>query len=292
MLQCLDFSLRWLLLLQSTGSRDVDFSCCGFRAQLLHCMWHLPGPGIKPMYPALADGFLTTRPPVKPHIPSLSLPLLFFIIPWPMSLYISSRKYRLHSTYLGHFPFYCCKSDFVFITCSCQLRPKVQSVTVPFMQNGGFPDGSDSKESICLPCRRLKFDPWVGKIPWRREWQPTPVFLPGESHGQRSLVGYSPWGHEESDTTERITFSFFHFMQNSSPLKRTAVHFPSRPSPFLPRHVADQTSSHSVSGVPTSNQLSRLQPPPPGFACFIPEHHPTAANYTSPSISSPSAGGS
>ena len=41
-----------------------------------------------------------------------------------------------------------------------------------------------------------------GKIPWRRKWQLTPVFLPGESHGQRSLVGYSPWGHKESDTTE------------------------------------------------------------------------------------------
>ena len=40
------------------------------------------------------------------------------------------------------------------------------------------------------------FDPWVGKIPWRRKWQPTPVFLPGKSHGQRGLVGYSPWGHE------------------------------------------------------------------------------------------------
>ena len=49
------------------------------------------------------------------------------------------------------------------------------------------------KESICQ-CRSDGFDPWVGKIPWRREWQPTPVFLPGESHGQRNLVGYSPWG--------------------------------------------------------------------------------------------------
>ena len=44
--------------------------------------------------------------------------------------------------------------------------------------------------------------PWVGKIPWRREWQPTPVFLPGESHGQRSLAGYNPRGREESETTE------------------------------------------------------------------------------------------
>ena len=44
-----------------------------------------------------------------------------------------------------------------------------------------------------------------GKIPWRRKWQPTPVFLPGASHGQRSLAGYSPWGHKESDTTEQLT---------------------------------------------------------------------------------------
>ena len=43
---------------------------------------------------------------------------------------------------------------------------------------------------------------WVGKIPWRGAWQPILVFLPGESHGQRSLAGYSPWGHKESDTTE------------------------------------------------------------------------------------------
>ena len=52
---------------------------------------------------------------------------------------------------------------------------------------------------------RPKFNLCVGKIPWRREQQPTPVSLPGESHGQRSLVGYSPWGLEESDTTECLT---------------------------------------------------------------------------------------
>ena len=49
---------------------------------------------------------------------------------------------------------------------------------------------------------------WVGKIPWRREWHPTPVFLPGEFHEQWSLVGYSPWGLRESDTTERLTLTF------------------------------------------------------------------------------------
>ena len=55
-----------------------------------------------------------------------------------------------------------------------------------------------------LQYRRPRFYPWVGKIPWRRKWQPTPVsvFLPGKSHGQRSPEGYSPWGHKESDVTE------------------------------------------------------------------------------------------
>ena len=52
--------------------------------------------------------------------------------------------------------------------------------------------------------KRHEFDPWVGKIPWRRTWQSTLVFLPGESHGQRSLAGYSLWGGKESDTTEAI----------------------------------------------------------------------------------------
>ena len=55
----------------------------------------------------------------------------------------------------------------------------------------------------CRRCRKWQFNPWVGKIPWRRKWQLTSVFLPGESHGQRSLVGYSPWGRKESDTTEK-----------------------------------------------------------------------------------------
>ena len=53
--------------------------------------------------------------------------------------------------------------------------------------------------------KRCRFGPWVGKIPWRRAWKPTPVFLPGESHGQRSLVGCSPWGHTETDMTERLS---------------------------------------------------------------------------------------
>ena len=64
------------------------------------------------------------------------------------------------------------------------------------------------QSSICLQCRRPVFHPWVGKIPWRRKWQPTLVFLPGESHGQRNLVGYITWSRKELDTTEQLHFHF------------------------------------------------------------------------------------
>ena len=71
------------------------------------------------------------------------------------------------------------------------------------MSTTGFPGDSTVKNLAC-PCRRRKrcrFDPWIRKIPWNRKWQPTPVFLPGKSHGQRSLAGCRPRGREESDTT-------------------------------------------------------------------------------------------
>ena len=60
------------------------------------------------------------------------------------------------------------------------------------------------KESACQSrsLRGCRLDPWVGKIPWRRKWQPTPVFLPAKSHGQRTLVGYRLWDLKDSDTTE------------------------------------------------------------------------------------------
>ena len=55
------------------------------------------------------------------------------------------------------------------------------------------------------------FDPWMGKIPWRREWERTPVFLPREFHGQRSLESYSPWGRKRLDMTEQLNTFVFHF---------------------------------------------------------------------------------
>ena len=86
-----------------------------------------------------------------------------------------------------------------------------------WFQNG-LPRWCSGKESVCQ-CRRHGFHPWVGKILWRRDWQPTPVFLPGEFHGQRSLAGYSPWGHKELDLTEWLTLSFKELMALDISLK-------------------------------------------------------------------------
>ena len=89
------------------------------------------------------------------------------------------------------------------------------TLKLPYMMNiliaKAIPGGVSGKESAhqCRRCKRRGFDPWVRKIPWRRKWQPTPVFLPGEPPGQRSLVGYSSWGHRELDITERLSMHAF-----------------------------------------------------------------------------------
>ena len=89
-------------------------------------------------------------------------------------------------------PFY---SNKWILNVHISLRNTRQSQIVDFKGWWGFPGGSDSKESACSAGAR--YHPWVGKISWKREWLPTPVFLPGESHGQRSLAGYSPWGFKD-----------------------------------------------------------------------------------------------
>ena len=64
--------------------------------------------------------------------------------------------------------------------------------------------GLNSKESA-YQCRRRGFDPWPGRVPWKRNWQPTPAFLPGNPHGQRKLTDYRLGGHKELDTTEQLS---------------------------------------------------------------------------------------
>ena len=82
------------------------------------------------------------------------------------------------------------------------MKSRKAEIYVYTRASPGFPGGSDGKESTCNVGKPARFDPWVRKIPWRREWQTTPVFLPGEFHGQRSLESYSSWGHKELNTTE------------------------------------------------------------------------------------------
>ena len=88
----------------------------------------------------------------------------------------------------------------------CDSRPvmHINSFNIPKNPVNGFSRWLSGKEPACQ-CRRHKrhgFDPWVGRILCRRKWQPTPVFYPGKSQGQRSPAGYSPRGHKESDMTE------------------------------------------------------------------------------------------
>ena len=70
-----------------------------------------------------------------------------------------------------------------------------------------FPGGASGKECTCQGrrCKSLGYDPWVRKIPWRRKWQPPPIFLPGKFHGQRSLAGYSLCDHKKPDMTEGLS---------------------------------------------------------------------------------------
>ena len=116
-----------------------------------------------------------------------------------------------------------------------------------------FPGSSDSKESACNVGFANSI-PESGKIPWRRDWLPTPVFLPEGFHGQRSLAGYSPWGHQESDMTEWLTLS---------------LHI-SPPMPSLWDHSAGGTAlahihslwDHSVlAGSPLSLPSFSVEPP-------------------------------
>ena len=79
--------------------------------------------------------------------------------------------------------------------------------------------------SVCLQWGRPGFDPCVGKMPWRRKWQPTPELLPGKSHRRGILVAYSPWGHKESDTTEWLHFLLRETESNSKVVGTRVIWF-------------------------------------------------------------------
>ena len=98
-----------------------------------------------------------------------------------------------------HFPFSTECSHFLKICCNIYIYMGLPCL-VPYLW---------SKQRICQQCKRPGFNHWVRKIPWRSEWQPILVFLPGEFHGQRRLVGYNPCGCKESDVTKWLTLFTF-----------------------------------------------------------------------------------
>ena len=95
------------------------------------------------------------------------------------------------------------------------------------------------------------FDPLVGKTPWRRKLKPTLVFLPEKSHGQRSLMGYSPWGHKQSDTTERLTYTLtlYHVVERKHQTPNTLI--------LPPTHLKHASFSNFT--IITKPQLFQLQ---------------------------------
>ena len=129
------------------------------------------------------------------------------------------------------------------------------------------------KKPICQ-CRSCKLDPWFGKIPGRRKWQPTPVYLPGKSHGQRSLVGYNPWGHkrvrQDLGTKQQHVCMCVYSVQFSSVahLCPTLCDPMNRSTPGLLVHHQllefTQTHVHRVSdAIQPSHPLSSPSPPAP-----------------------------
>ena len=101
------------------------------------------------------------------------------------------------------------------------LKPLLQKHHSTALQSSCWPHPNQAspmarQQRFCLQCKRIYFNLWVRKIPWRRKQLSTPVFLPGGPHGQRSRACYSPWGHKESDTTEQQLNHYFSRIQISS----------------------------------------------------------------------------
>ena len=95
----------------------------------------------------------------------------------------------------------------LYMYCCIQFPNTLLKIFAYIFKYIDFPGGSDSKASV-YNAGSLGLIPESGRFPWRRKWHPSPVFLPGKPHGQRSLVGYSPWGRKELDTTEQLHFHF------------------------------------------------------------------------------------
>ena len=148
----------------------------------------------------------------------------------------------------------------------------------------GFPGGLDSKASA------YRFDSWVRKILWRRAWQPIPVPLPGESHGQRGVVGHSPWGRQELDmTATELARTHPRLVQFSSVAQScpTLCGPVARSTPGLPVHrqlpEVTQTRVHRVGdAIQPSHPLSSPSPPAPNpsqHPCIYPQNERSGREF-------------
>ena len=121
------------------------------------------------------------------------------------------------------------------------------------------PGGSSNKEPVCQ-CRRYtrcRFDPRVGKIPWRMKWQPAAVFLPGELRGQRKLAGYSPWGRTESDMVQPLSQHILAQGHRRLPLRGKARHSQLKPGQFMDAEVAKEEEAVTLGAQNRPNFSSR-----------------------------------
>ena len=109
-----------------------------------------------------------------------------------------------------------------------------------------FPGGSDGQASACN-AGDTGFNPWVGKISWRRQWQPNPVLLPEHFHGRRSLVDCCPWGCKEANTTEQLHFYFLSQTKCFTSLKPTRFF---NSINFYQIHVKSQNLQHTALMIP------------------------------------------
>ena len=186
--------------------RTIDLQCCvGFccTTTWINCKYIYVSPLLEP----------PSHP--SPPYTKVLIELAIYVSIFHPSLYriLLSEPFG-HQVFLL---FYCCCFLELFLPFIKSYRPQVPSVRV-MVENWliwwtnfiylsidrDFLGGASDKELACQ-CKkhkRRRFDPWVGKVPWRRAWQLTPVFLPRESHGQRTLAGYSPQGLKELDSTK------------------------------------------------------------------------------------------
>ena len=156
---------------------------------------------------------------------STSLPFFFFFNLGALLLLWHSLPFK-NTTSIVWFTLYLMRGDWGSERSTRKHR---------YYNGRGLPWWLSSKESAyqCRRCKRRGLDPWSGRISWRRKWQPTPVFLPGIFHWQRSLVGYSPWGQKEPDTTEATQHTHTHGRRQCGVLKGALVSITGELNPQL-----------------------------------------------------------